>query len=113
MICTLQPCRRELGGGAQNSKAPRSVLMQLSVWWLVAQDVWIGVAWVLGIGIMGVLVRVVMDEKDQNSSEEWVRLSLEMPADLLLWVDQLKGKLGLRSRSDLIVRLMQEVRGEA
>ena len=87
--------------------------MQLSVWWLVAMGVWSGVAWALGIGIMGVLVPVEMDEKDQNASEEWVRVSLEMPADLLLWVDQLKGKLGLRSRSDLIVRLMQEVRGEA
>jgi len=54
-----------------------------------------------------------MDEQQQSASEEWVRVSLEMPADLLLWVDQLKGKLGLRSRSDLIVRLMQEVRGEA
>ena len=55
----------------------------------------------------------VMDEQRQKSSEDWVRVSLEMPVDLLLWVDQLKGKLGLRSRSDLIVRLMQEVRGEA
>jgi len=55
----------------------------------------------------------VMDEQRQKSSEDWVRVSLEMPADLLLWVDELKGKLGLRSRSDLIVRLMQEVRGEA
>jgi len=54
----------------------------------------------------------VMDGQRQKSSEDWVRVSLEMPADLLLWVDQLKGKLGLRSRSDLIVRLMQEVRGE-
>ena len=62
---------------------------------------------------MGALVPGGMDEQQQSASEEWVRVSLEMPADLLLWVDQLKGKLGLRSRSDLIVRLMQEVRGEA
>ena len=34
-ITTLQPCRLGLGGGAQNTKAPRSVLMQLSVWWSV------------------------------------------------------------------------------
>jgi len=54
-----------------------------------------------------------MERQHQSSSEDWVRVSLEMPADLLLWVDELKGKLGLRSRSDLIVRLMQEVRGEA
>ena len=66
----------------------------------------------LEIGIMGALVPGEMDEQ-QSASEEWVRVSLEMPADLLLWVDELKGKLGLRSRSDLIVRLMQEVRGEA
>lgn len=72
-----------------------------------------GVACVLGIGIMGTPVQSEMDEQQQNASQEWVRVSLEMPADLLLWVDQLKGKLGLRSRSDLIVRLMQEVRGEA
>ena len=67
----------------------------------------------LEIGIMGALVPGDMDEQQQSASEEWVRVSLEMPADLLLWVDELKGKLGLRSRSDLIVRLMQEVRGEA
>ena len=62
---------------------------------------------------MGALVPDEMDEQQQSASEEWVRVSLEMPADLLLWVDELKGKLGLRSRSDLMVRLMQEVRGEA
>ena len=62
---------------------------------------------------MGALVPGGMDDQQQSASEEWVRVSLEMPADLLLWVDQLKGKFGLRSRSDLIVRLMQEVRGEA
>jgi len=61
---------------------------------------------------MGALVPGEMDELQQRASEEWVRVSLEMPADLLLWVDERKGKLGLRSRSDLIVRLMQEVRGE-
>ena len=62
---------------------------------------------------MGALVPDEMDEQQQSASEEWVRVSLKMPADLLLWVDELKGKLGLRSRSDLMVRLMQEVRGEA
>ena len=71
------------------------------------------VASVLGIGIIGIIVPIEMEEQDQNASQEWVQVSLEMPADLLLWVDQLKGKLGLRSRSELIVRLMQEVRGEA
>ena len=71
------------------------------------------VASVLGIGIIDIIVPVEMEEQDQNASQEWVQVSLEMPADLLLWVDQLKGKLGLRSRSELIVRLMQEVRGEA
>ena len=62
---------------------------------------------------MGALVPGETVEQQQSASEEWVRGSLEMPADLLLWVDELKEKLGLRSRSDLIVRLMQEVRGEA
>ena len=62
---------------------------------------------------MGALHPIVMDEQHQKGSDDWVRVSLEMPVDLLLWVDQLKGKLELRSRSDLIVRLMQEVRGEA
>ena len=54
-----------------------------------------------------------MERQHEKASEDWVRVSLEMPVDLLLWVDQLKGKLGLRSRSALIVRLMQEVRDEA
>jgi len=40
------------------------------------------------------------------------RISLELSEELLTWIDSLKGQLGLRSRGDLVERLLQEVRGE-
>ena len=39
------------------------------------------------------------------------RISLELSEELLTWIDSLKGQLGLRSRGDLVERLLQEVRG--
>ena len=40
------------------------------------------------------------------------RISLELSGELLTWIDSLKGQLGLRSRGDLVERLLQEVRGD-
>ena len=40
------------------------------------------------------------------------RISLELSEELLTWIDSLKGQLGLRSRGDLVERLLQEVRGD-
>ncbi len=40
------------------------------------------------------------------------RISLELSEELLSWIDGLKGQLGLRSRGDLVERLLQEVRGD-
>ena len=112
MICTLQPCHRGLGGGAQNTTAPRSSAMQPSVWWLVGMELAVGVACVLGIGTMSVLPSLFMDEPLKRTSEDCLRVSLEMPMDLMLWLDQIKGELGLRSRGELVVKLLQEIRGE-
>ena len=62
---------------------------------------------------MGILPSLVMHEPLQRTSEDCLRVSLEMPMDLLIWLDQVKGELGLRSRGALVVRLLQEIRGEA
>ena len=62
---------------------------------------------------MSTLHARLMDEQLQNTSEDCLRVSLEMPKDLMMWLDQVKGELGLRSRGALVVRLLQEIRGEA
>ena len=62
---------------------------------------------------MSTLHARLMDEQLQNTSEDCLRVSLEMPKDLMIWLDQVKGELGLRSRGALVIRLLQEIRGEA
>ncbi len=42
-----------------------------------------------------------------SESVQRKRISLELPADLLEWLDALKGEWGLRSRGDLFARLLE------
>ena len=108
MICTLQPCRRGLGGGAQNTKAPRSVLMQLSVWWLV------GMA---GLGVLLIdLSRSSwgpclgpMESSEQSSQPEMVPVTLELPRDLVDWIDGLRIQMGFRNRGLIVAQLLREL----
>ena len=55
----------------------------------------------------------VVTNETPASSEEFVRISLEMPRDIVAWIDGLNAQLGLRSRGETISRLIQEIRGEA
>jgi metal-responsive CopG/Arc/MetJ family transcriptional regulator len=45
--------------------------------------------------------------------EELVPISVELPREVVDWIDGINLHLGLRSRGATIARLLQEVRGEA
>jgi len=45
--------------------------------------------------------------------EELVPISVELPREVVEWIDGINLQLGLRSRGATITRLIQEVRGEA
>jgi len=45
--------------------------------------------------------------------EEIVPISVELPREVVEWIDGINLQLGLRSRGETIARLIQEVRGEA
>lgn len=62
---------------------------------------------------MSTLHARLMDEPGQATNDELVRVSLEMPRDVLAWIDGLNAQLGLQSRGATITRLLQEIRGEA
>ena len=64
-------------------------------------------------GIISLLRSPVVTNETPDSSEEFVRISLEMPRDVVAWIDGLNAQLGLRSRGETISRLIQEIRGEA
>ena len=64
-------------------------------------------------GIIGLIRSPVVTNETPASSEEIVRISLEMPRDIVAWIDGLNAQLGLRSRGETISRLIQEIRGEA
>ena len=64
-------------------------------------------------GIIGLIRSPVVTNETPASSEEIVRISLEMPRDFVAWIDGLNAQLGLRSRGETISRLIQEIRGEA
>jgi len=65
------------------------------------------------MGIMRSTVCLVVAFQTQNSRDELIRVTLDMPKDLIVWIDQLKVELGLRSRASVVVQLMQELREEA
>ena len=51
-----------------------------------------------------------MDLSERTSSQEqMVRLTLELPASIVAWLDEAKLQLGFRSRGALVVRLLKEV----
>ena len=62
---------------------------------------------------MSTLDALLMDQPGQATNEDLVRVSLEMPRDVLAWIDGLNARLGLQSRGATITRLIQEIRGEA
>ena len=54
-----------------------------------------------------------MDQQGHSATDDFVRISLEMPRDIVAWIDELNAQLGLHSRGATITRLIEEIRGEA
>lgn len=48
-------------------------------------------------------------EKQREEREEKVLLTLELPADLVRWIDELKTQLGIHSRGLVITELLREL----
>lgn len=62
---------------------------------------------------MGTLATPILDHQGPAETSESIRVSLDMPKDLILWLDQLKVEFGLERRGAVVVRLLQEIRGKA
>jgi hypothetical protein len=112
MICTLVPCRLGLGGGAQKTRAPRSVLMQLSVWWLVGIGRELGACLLAGGGHHGRPDQAAMESNEQTNQQEMVMVTLELPRDLVDWIDGLKAQMGFRNRGLIVTQLIRELVSE-
>jgi metal-responsive CopG/Arc/MetJ family transcriptional regulator len=50
-----------------------------------------------------------MESSDQSSEQEMVQVTLELPRDLVDWIDGLKGQLGFRSRGVIVSQLIREL----
>ena len=53
---------------------------------------------------------VAMDNGDQRVNGEMVRVALDLPLSVLVWLDALKDQIGLRSRGALVAHLLMELR---
>ena len=53
-----------------------------------------------------------MESSDQSSEQEMVQVTLELPRDLVDWIDGLKGQLGFRSRGLIVAQLIRELVAE-
>jgi metal-responsive CopG/Arc/MetJ family transcriptional regulator len=50
-----------------------------------------------------------MESSDQSSEQEMVRLTLELPRDLVDWIDGLRIQMGFRSRGLIVAQLLREL----
>ena len=48
----------------------------------------------------------------ENEMKPQIKVELFLDEDIVEWIDNLKGQIGLRSRGDLVNRLLGEIRGE-
>ena len=53
---------------------------------------------------------VAMENGDQRVNDEMVRVTLDLPISVLVWLDALKDQIGLRSRGALVAHLLMELR---
>jgi len=53
-----------------------------------------------------------MENSEQSSEQEMVLVTLEMPRDLVDWIDGLKAQLGFRSRGLIVAQLIRELVSE-
>ena len=53
-----------------------------------------------------------MESSEQSSQQEMVLVTLELPRDLVDWIDGLKAQLGFRSRGLIVAQLIRELVAE-
>jgi metal-responsive CopG/Arc/MetJ family transcriptional regulator len=50
-----------------------------------------------------------MESDEQTTQQEMVMVTLELPRDLVDWIDGLKVKMGFRSRGFVVAQLIREL----
>jgi metal-responsive CopG/Arc/MetJ family transcriptional regulator len=50
-----------------------------------------------------------MESSEQPSQQEMVQVTLELPRDLVDWIDGLKAQLGFRRRGVIVSQLIREL----
>jgi metal-responsive CopG/Arc/MetJ family transcriptional regulator len=50
-----------------------------------------------------------MESNEQTTQQEMVMVTLELPRDLVDWIDGLKNQLGYRSRGPMVAQLLREL----
>jgi metal-responsive CopG/Arc/MetJ family transcriptional regulator len=53
-----------------------------------------------------------MESSEQSNQQEMVLVTLELPRDLVDWIDGLKAQLGFRSRGLIVAQLIRELVAE-
>ena len=53
-----------------------------------------------------------MESSGQSSQQEMVLVTLELPRDLVDWIDGLKAQMGFRSRGVIVAQLIRELVAE-
>ena len=53
-----------------------------------------------------------MENSEQSSQQEMVLVTLELPRDLVDWIDGLKTQMGFRSRGVIVAQLIRELVAE-
>jgi hypothetical protein len=65
-------------------------------------------------GIMGTLAeQAPMDSNVDNNPNDLVLVTLELPRDIVAWIDGLKNQLGFRNRGLIIAQLLRELQPES
>ena len=50
-----------------------------------------------------------MESSEQSTEREMVRLTLELPRDLVDWIDELRIQVGFRNRGLIVAQLIREL----
>ncbi len=65
-------------------------------------------------GIMGILAeQAPMESNVDNDPNDLVLVTLELPRDIVAWIDGLKNQLGFRNRGLIIAHLLRELQPES
>jgi metal-responsive CopG/Arc/MetJ family transcriptional regulator len=50
-----------------------------------------------------------MESNEQTNQQEMVMVTLELPRDLVDWIDGLKAQMGFRNRGVIVAQLLREL----